>query len=41
VEGKIEARDLWKHEAVEVGDAHYSTKVPPHGVVMLKVEAAA
>ena len=40
VEGKIEARDLWKHEAVEVGDAHYSTKVPAHGVVMLKVKAA-
>jgi alpha-galactosidase len=40
MEGKIEARDLWKHEAVEVGDAHYSTKVPAHGVVMLKVKAA-
>ena len=40
IEGKeLRARDLWKHEAVEVSYTHYSTKVPAHGVVMLKVKA--
>jgi alpha-galactosidase len=37
----IQARDLWKHEAVEVSNVNYSTTVPPHGVVMLKVKATA
>jgi alpha-galactosidase len=36
----MEARDLWKHEAVEVSNVDYSTQVPAHGVVMLKVKAA-
>jgi alpha-galactosidase len=39
LEGKVQARDLWKHEAVEVSDKDYSTTVPAHGVVMLKVKA--
>ncbi len=42
IEGKnIQARDLWKHETTEVSGHHYSTKVPAHGVVMLKVKATA
>jgi alpha-galactosidase len=41
IEGKnIQARDLWKHETSEVSGHYYSTKVPAHGVVMLKVKAA-
>jgi alpha-galactosidase len=39
VEGKIEARDLWKHDTTDVSGHQYSTKVPAHGVVMLKVKA--
>jgi alpha-galactosidase len=38
IEGKtLQARDLWKHDTTEVSGHHYSTKVPAHGVVMLKV----
>jgi alpha-galactosidase len=41
IEGKrLQARDLWKHETFKVSGHHYSTKVPAHGVVMLKVKAA-
>ncbi len=41
IEGKeLQARDLWKHEAVTVSGHYYPTKVPAHGVVMLKVKAA-
>jgi alpha-galactosidase len=41
IEGtNIQARDLWKHEDIEVSGHYYSTKVPAHGVVMLKVKAA-
>jgi alpha-galactosidase len=41
VEGEnLEARDLWKHDATEVSGHYYSTKVPAHGVVMLKVKSA-
>ncbi|TAM84545.1 MAG: glycoside hydrolase family 27 protein [Acidobacteria bacterium] len=41
LEGKLQARDLWKHEDVQVSDTYYSTKVPAHGVVTLKVKATA
>ena len=36
----LHARDLWKHEPVRVSRTHYSTKVPTHGVAMLRVRAA-
>ena len=36
----LHARDLWKHEPVRVSRTHYSTKVPTHGVAMLRVQAA-
>ena len=36
---KLTARDLWKHEAVQVSGDSYSTTVPTHGVVLLKVSA--
>jgi alpha-galactosidase len=37
---KLKARDLWKHEAVAAAGDSYSTTVPPHGVVLLKVSTA-
>ena len=36
---KLRGRDLWKHEAVELSGDRYSTSVPSHGVVLLKVSA--
>jgi alpha-galactosidase len=33
----LEARDLWKHEAVPVSGNSYTATVPPHGVVLLRV----
>jgi len=36
--GNIQARDLWKHQDVQVSPTRYSTKVPAHGVVMLRVQ---
>ncbi|HZU28112.1 MAG TPA: glycoside hydrolase family 27 protein [Bryobacteraceae bacterium] len=36
---KLSARDLWRHEAVDVAGDHYSAEVPRHGVVMLRVKA--
>ncbi len=37
---KLQARDLWKHEEVAVSGDGYTARVPPHGVVLLKVSAA-
>jgi alpha-galactosidase len=34
---RIQARDLWKHQAVPVSGDHYTSTVPKHGVVLLKV----
>jgi alpha-galactosidase len=33
----LEARDLWKHEAVPVTGDSYTALVPPHGVVLVRV----
>lgn len=33
----IEARDLWKHEAIPVSGDSYTATVPPHGVVLVRV----
>lgn len=38
---KLEVRDLWKHAPVKASKTHYSTKVPTHGVVMLRVRTTA
>ncbi len=35
----LEARDLWQHRAVEVSGDHYTSTVPPHGVLLLRVRA--
>lgn len=37
---KLQARDLWKHEAVQLAGDNYSATVPSHGVVLLKVAVA-
>jgi alpha-galactosidase len=37
--GKVKARDLWIHADVPVSGDGYSTTVPAHGVVLLKVQA--
>ena len=34
---KVQARDLWKHEDVQVSAEGYSASVPAHGVVLLKL----
>jgi alpha-galactosidase len=34
---KLNARDLWKHEAVEMRGGAFNATVPSHGVVLLKV----
>ena len=36
---KPKVRDLWKHQAVGTSGDHFSTTVPTHGVVLLKVAA--
>jgi len=36
---RLQARDLWKHEAVQVSGEFYTATVPVHGVVMLKVSS--
>jgi alpha-galactosidase len=36
---KIQARDLWAHQAVAVASDGYTTTVPTHGIVMLKISA--
>ncbi len=33
----LEARDLWKHEPIQVKGDSYTATVPPHGVVMIRV----
>jgi alpha-galactosidase len=33
----LEARDLWKHEAVPVTGDTFTATVPPHGVVLIRV----
>ena len=33
----LEARDLWKHQAIPVTGDSYSPTVPPHGVVLVRV----
>ncbi len=38
-EKKLRTTDLWKHEAVVVSGDSYTTTVPSHGVVLLKVSA--
>lgn len=35
----LEAQDVWKHEAVTVSGDSYSTSVPRHGVVLLRVSS--
>ena len=37
---KLHARDLWKHAEVQVGADGYSTSVPAHSVVLLKLQAS-
>ncbi len=42
LEGKnVRARDLWKHQPVQVSRTHYSAKVPTHGVALLRIHSAA
>jgi len=42
LEGKnVRVRDLWKHQPVRASGTHYSTKVPTHGVALLRVHSAA
>jgi alpha-galactosidase len=36
----LKVRDLWKHEAVPATGDSYSSSIPPHGVVLLKVSSA-
>ena len=36
---KLQARDLWKHQPVQVTGDNYSDTVPKHGVVLLRVVA--
>ncbi len=36
---KLRGRDLWKHADVALSGDSFSSPVPPHGVVMLKVSA--
>ena len=33
------ARDLWKHEGVQFTDGKYTSAVPSHGILMLRVSA--
>jgi len=40
-EKTLRATNLWKHEAVAVSGDSYTTTVPSHGVVLLKVSAEA
>jgi alpha-galactosidase len=35
----LHAVDLWKHEPVIVGGDSYTTTVPAHGIVLIKVSA--
>ncbi len=37
---KLQARDLWAHQPVEVAADSYTVRVPKHGVVMLRVSVA-
>jgi alpha-galactosidase len=38
--GKVsKARDLWEHKDVKFTDGAYSARVPPHGVLLLRVSA--
>jgi alpha-galactosidase len=37
---RLQAQDLWKHEAVPVTGDRYSVTVPPHAVVLLRVSPA-
>jgi len=36
---KLKARDLWLHRDVALKGDQYTTQVPKHGVVLLKVKA--
>jgi alpha-galactosidase len=38
---RLQARDLWKHQPVDVSGDTYTATVPRHGVVLLKVSVAA
>jgi alpha-galactosidase len=38
VAGQLRARDLWKHEDVRIAGDTYTTTVPGHGVVLLRVQ---
>ena len=33
------ARDLWSHQAVQFKDGQYSTSIPAHGVLLLRINA--
>jgi alpha-galactosidase len=37
---KLQARDLWQHQSVQVSGDHYTANVPKHGVVLLKIKAS-
>jgi alpha-galactosidase len=37
---RLQARDLWKHEAISVAGDDYTATVPAHGVVLLRVSIA-
>ena len=37
---RLQAQDLWRHEAVPVTGDRYSVTVPPHAVVLLRVSPA-
>jgi alpha-galactosidase len=37
IQGKRKVRDLWRHEDAGVFDNEYRAKVPPHGVVMVRI----
>jgi len=37
---RLQALDLWRHEAVPVTGDRYSVTVPPHAVVLLRVSPA-
>ena len=40
LEGKQTVRDLWRQKDVATAEGTYEAKVPPHGVVLLKLTPA-
>jgi alpha-galactosidase len=37
--GPAKIRDLWRHQDIGSANGSYTTKVPPHGVVMLRLSS--